>query len=124
MPDKPTTHDEFLARVPEPARSALQKLRTQIAAAAPQAEEYIGYSVPAFRHNGALVSYGAASDHCSFYVQSPATMAAFASELTGFKTSKGAISFQPGKPIPAALVKRIVKARLSENAALRAKAKK
>jgi uncharacterized protein YdhG (YjbR/CyaY superfamily) len=102
----------------------LQKLRGQISAAAPEAEEYMGYSVPAFRHDGALVSYGLARDHCSFYVQSPATMAAFAAELTGFKTSKGAISFQPDKPIPAALVKRIVKARLTENATLRAKAKK
>jgi uncharacterized protein YdhG (YjbR/CyaY superfamily) len=121
---KPTTPDEFLAAVPEPAQSALRKLRAQIAAAAPDAEEYIGYAVPAFRQNGALVSYAAAKDHCSFYVQSPATMTAFAGELKGFKTSKGAIAFTPDKPIPAALVKKIVKARLAENAALRAKSKR
>lgn len=123
MADRPSTPDVFLAAVPEPAQSALRKLRAQIAAAAPDAEEYIGYGVPAFRQDGALVSYAAAKDHCSFYVQSPATLEAFAAELTGFKTSKGAIAFQPDKPIPAALVKRIVKARLAENAALRRKRK-
>ena len=121
MADKPTTHDEFLANVAEPARSALQKLREQIRAAAPGAEEYIGYAVPAFRQNGALVSYAAARDHLSFYVQSPAVMATFADQLTAFKTSQGAISFHPDHPIPAALVKKLVKARLAENAELRGK---
>ena len=121
MPAKPSTPDEFLAAVPEPARSALQKLREQIRAAAPDAEEYIGYAVPAFRQNGALVSYAAAKTHLSFYVQSPKTMEAFAPELTAFKTSKGAIHFHPDHPIPAALVKKLVHARLAENAALRGK---
>jgi uncharacterized protein YdhG (YjbR/CyaY superfamily) len=118
---KPSNPDAFLAAVPEPARSALQKLREQIRAAAPDAEEYMGYGVPAFRQNGALVSYAAAKAHLSFYVQSPKVMEAFAAELTGFKTSKGAISFHPDKPIPVALVKKLVKARLAENAALRAR---
>lgn len=121
MADKPATHDCFLAAVPEPARSALQKLREQIRAAAPEAEEYIGYGVPAFRQNGALVSYGAAKEHLSFYVQSPKVMEAFAVDLTAFKTSKGAVAFTPDKPIPATLVKKLVKARLAENATLRAK---
>jgi uncharacterized protein YdhG (YjbR/CyaY superfamily) len=119
--DKAATPDEFLAQVAEPAQSALRKLRAQIKAAAPDAEEYMGYGVPAFRQNGALVSYAAAKAHCSFFVQSPGTMEAFATELTGFGTSKGTIRFQPDKPIPATLVKRIVKARLAENAARRAK---
>lgn len=121
MTGKPATHDEFLAGLDEPARSALGKLRAQIRAAAPDAEEYIGYAVPAFRQNGALVSYGAAKSHLSFYVQSPAVMAAFAPELAAFKTSKGAISFTAAAPIPSALVKKLVKARLAENAALRGK---
>jgi len=121
MGGKPTTHDEFLASIDEPARSALQKLREQIQAAAPEAEEYIGYAVPAFRQNGALVSYAAAKSHLSFYVQSPKVMEAFTAELTKFKTSKGAIAFAADKPIPATLVKKLVKARLAENAALRAK---
>jgi uncharacterized protein YdhG (YjbR/CyaY superfamily) len=115
-----TTPESFLAAIPEPAQGALRKLRSQIAAAAPEAEEYMGYGVPAFRQDGALVSYGAARDHCSFYVQSPATMEKFAAELGAFKTSKGAIAFQPDKPIPAALVRKIVRARLAENAARKA----
>ena len=121
MAGKPETHDEFLAAVPEPSRSALQKLREQIRAAAPDAEEYMGYGVPAFRQNGALVSYGAAKAHLSFYVQSPKVMEAFAAQLTAFKTSKGAVAFQPGKPLPATLVRKLVKARLDENEALRGK---
>ena len=80
MPAKPETHDAFLALIDEPARNALQKLREQIRAAAPDAEEYIGYAVPAFRQNGALVSYGAAKAHLSFYVQSPKVMEAFAAQ--------------------------------------------
>jgi uncharacterized protein YdhG (YjbR/CyaY superfamily) len=123
MAGKPSSPDEFLAAIPEPAHSALQKLRAQIRAAAPDAEEYMGYGVPAFRQNGALVSYAAAKTHLSFYIQSPKTLEAFAAALTAFKTSKGAISFQPDKPIPAALVKKLVKARLAENEALRGKKK-
>lgn len=120
MRARAASHDEFLAGIEEPARSALQKLRRQIREAAPQAEEYIGYAVPAFRQDGALVSYGAAKSHLSFYVQSPRVMEEFSADLREFKTSKGAVAFTPDKPIPAALVKRLVKARLSENA-LRAK---
>lgn len=122
MANRPETHEQFLATLDEPARSALQKLREQIRSAAPDAEEYIGYAVPAFRQNGALVSYGAAKTHLSFYVQSPKVMAAFADQLIAFKTSKGAISFQPDKPIPATLVRKLVKARLAENAELHDKA--
>lgn len=122
MPGRPESHDDFLASLDEPARSALETLRRHIRAAAPDAEEYIGYGVPAFRQNGALVSYGAARAHLSFYVQSPAVMEQFAAELTGFKTSKGAVSFTAAKPIPATLVKKLVKARLRENEALRGKA--
>ena len=118
---KATTPDAFLARIDEPARSALQKLREQIRAAAPGAEEYIGYGIPAFRQDGALVSFGAAKTHCAFYVQSPATMEAFAAELTDMNTSKGTIRFKPDHPLPADLVHRIVKARLAENAARKAK---
>ena len=111
--------ETFLKAVPEPAQTALRKLRAQISAAAPGAEEVINYGVPMFRiHGRNLVSYGAAKAHCSFYVQSPALMQAFAAELAGFRTSKGAIAFQPEKPIPAGLVKKIVKARIAENAAI------
>jgi uncharacterized protein YdhG (YjbR/CyaY superfamily) len=112
--------DDFLAKVNEPAHSALQKLRGQIAAAAPGADEVINYGVPMFRVDGKnLVSFADAKAHCSFFVMSPAVMETFAAELKGFETSKGTIRFQPGKPIPATLVKKIVKARIAENAAAR-----
>jgi uncharacterized protein YdhG (YjbR/CyaY superfamily) len=114
--------ETFLNAVSEPAQSALRKLRAQIAAAVPGAEEIINYGVPMFRLGGRnLVSYGAAKTHCSFYVQSPKVMENFAAEFGGFKTSKGAVSFRPDKPIPAALVKKLVKARIAENAERAAK---
>jgi uncharacterized protein YdhG (YjbR/CyaY superfamily) len=116
--------DAFLANVPEPAHGALQKLRAQIRAAAPGAEEVINYGVPMFRLDGRnLVSFAAAKAHCSFFVQSPAVMEVFAGDLEGYDTSKGTIRFKPERPIAAALVKKIVKARIAENAAM-AKAKK
>jgi uncharacterized protein YdhG (YjbR/CyaY superfamily) len=107
--------DEFLAAVPPDKRAALEDLRKVIRAAAPEATELINYGVPMFRLNGRnLVSYAAAKDHCSFYVQSPAVMGAHAADLTGFKTSKGTVNFTADKPIPSALVTKLVKARIAE----------
>lgn len=114
--------DDYMVGVPEPAHSALQKLRAQIRSAAPDAVEYIGYGIPCFKQGRALVSFGAARIHCSFFAMSPAVMEEFAAELEGYSTSKGTIRFDPMKPLPAALVTRIVRARLAENAALDEKA--
>jgi uncharacterized protein YdhG (YjbR/CyaY superfamily) len=107
--------DEYLAGQPLDVREALEKLRTIIKSVAPKAEELISYQVPAFRMSRMLVSFGAAKNHCSFYVMSPKVMNLFKDELEAFKTSAGSIQFTPEKPIPAALVKRIVKARIKEN---------
>jgi len=108
--------DAFLAKVPADKRAALTRLRKTIKAAAPKAVELINYGVPMFRLDGKnLVSYAAAANHCSFYVQSPATMRAFAAELKDYKQGKGSIQFAADKPIPAALVTRLVKARIAEN---------
>ena len=108
--------DEFLAAIPPDKRAALEDLREAIRAAAPGATELINYGVPMFRLNGRnLVSYSAAKNHCSFYVQSPAVMEAHAAELTGFKTSKGTVNFTPQEPIPPSLVSKLVKARIAEN---------
>jgi uncharacterized protein YdhG (YjbR/CyaY superfamily) len=115
MPAKPTTIDEYLATVSEDKRAALENLRKTIKSAAPKAEECISYGTPAFRQKKMLVSFGAASKHCAFYVMSPATMEAFQEELAGYDTSKGTIRFTPEKPLPVALVKKIVKARIAEN---------
>ena len=110
--------EEFLATVPPDKRAALEDLREVIRGVAPGATELINYGVPMFRLDGKnLVSYAAAKDHCSFYVQSPAVMEAHATELAGFKTSKGTVNFTPDKPIPAELVTKLVKARIAENEA-------
>jgi len=109
--------DEYLARVPEPARAVLQKLRKTIRAAAPQATEIISYQLPAFRHLGVLVAFGASTKHCAFYVMSGTVLEPFADELSAYDTSKGTIRFAADAPLPAALVKKLVKARIAENEA-------
>jgi uncharacterized protein YdhG (YjbR/CyaY superfamily) len=107
--------DGFLAALPDDVRRALEDLRRMIAAAAPEAMETISYGVPAFKYRGRpLVSFGAAKDHCSFYVQSPALMDAHRDELASYETSKGTIRFQPTKPLPEALVTKLVRARIAE----------
>jgi uncharacterized protein YdhG (YjbR/CyaY superfamily) len=117
MKPKPRTIDEYLAGVREDQRAALQKLRMTIRSAAPRAEECISYSMPAFRLNGILVGFAAKQNHCALYPFNGTTVKAFKKELEGYETSMGAIRFQPDKPLPAALVRKIVKARIAENAA-------
>jgi uncharacterized protein YdhG (YjbR/CyaY superfamily) len=110
------TVDEYLAGVPEPARTTLSKVRAAIRAAAPpEATEAIGYGMPTFRYKGALVGFAAFSKHCSFFPMSLAVMEAFKDELKGFRTSKGTIQFPMDKPLSTALVKKLVKARIVEN---------
>ena len=108
--------DEYLAGVTEPARSTLQKVRAAIRAAAPaEATEAIGYRIPTFRYKGALVAFAAFSDHCSFFPMSESVIEKFKSELKGFHTSKGTLQFPLDKPLSAALVKKMVKARIAQN---------
>ena len=112
----PADVDKYLARVPEPARGALQKVRAAIRSAVPaEATEAIGYGMPTFRYKGALVGYAAFPNHCSFFPMSPPVIEAFKTELKGFQTSKGTIRFSVGKPLSAALIKKLVKARIAEN---------
>jgi len=118
MNTKPKTIDEYLAPWDEEKRAALNKLRKTIHAAAPKAVECIAWSLPCFRLNGKLlVAFGGARNHCSFYPMSSRTIAAHKKELKNFDTSKGTIRFQPDKPLPAALIRKLVKARIAENAA-------
>lgn len=118
MAKKPATIDEYLANVSDEQRAALEKLRQAIKAAAPKAEECITYSLPGFRLNGkALVAFGARAKHCAFYPMSDTTIAAFQAELREYETSKGTIRFPADKPLPAALVHKLVKARIAENKA-------
>jgi uncharacterized protein YdhG (YjbR/CyaY superfamily) len=107
--------DAFLAALPPETSAALENLRRAIRAAAPDAQESINYGVPAFKYRGRpLVSFGAAKGHCSFYVQSPAVMDGHRDELASYDTSKGTVRFPPDKPLPGALVAKLVRARLAE----------
>jgi uncharacterized protein YdhG (YjbR/CyaY superfamily) len=117
---KPKTFDEYLAALTKDKRDVLQKLRKTIRAAAPKAEEYIGYGLAAFRLDGMpLVALGATANHCAFYLMSGSTVAAHEEDLEGYDTSKGTIRFSPDKALPAALVRKLVKARIAENDARR-----
>lgn len=112
----PKNVDEYLAGVPEPARSTLNKVRAVIRSAVPpEATEGIGYRMPVFRYKGPLVGFAAFRNHCSFFPMSVSVMEAFKNELKDFSTSKGTIRFPVDKPLAAALVKKLVKARIAQN---------
>src|SRR5436190_15879593 len=114
---KPETIEEYLTGVNAQQRVALEKLRRTIRAVAPKLEECISYGIPAFRLKGrSLVFFGAWANHCSFYPGSSATLKKFQKDLKDFQTSKGTIRFTPDKPLPATLVKKLVKARVVESA--------
>lgn len=109
---KPKTIDQYLARLEPRQRAALNRLRKAIRAAAPRAEECISYQLPAFRLDGRmLVWFGAGANHCSFYPG--AVVQAHKHLLQRYQTSKGTIRFQPDEPLPAMLVRTLVKARIA-----------
>jgi uncharacterized protein YdhG (YjbR/CyaY superfamily) len=116
--DRSAEIDDFLAALPDDLRGALETLRGQIAAAAPDAVEAIAYSVPAFRYRGRpLVSFSAGRNGtgpCALYVQSPALVDRYRDRLTAFQTGKGTIHFTPAAPLPGDLVTTIVRARMAE----------
>jgi uncharacterized protein YdhG (YjbR/CyaY superfamily) len=110
----PRNVDEYFAGIPEPARSTLHQMRATIRSATPPgATETISYRIPAFKYNGPLLCYAAFSNHCSLF-PTAAVIAAFKKELKGFTTSKGTIQFPVDKPLPAALIKKLVKARVAQ----------
>ena len=116
MTAKPRTIDEYLAALDDDMRAALDKLRKTIQAAAPKAEECTSYGLAAFRLDGKpLVGFGATASHCAFYLMSGSTVDAHKVELKQYDTSKGTIRFQADDPLPAALVRKLVKARIAEN---------
>jgi len=117
---KATTIDEYLAPLPADKRAALQWLRRQIKAAAPGAEECISYGIPGFRLDGKLlVHFGAATKHCAFYAGT--VIEDYSRELAAYDTSKGTIRFPPDDPLPAALVRKLVKAQIARQLARRRK---
>lgn len=116
MARKPKTIDEYLAVLSDEKRAALEKLRKTVKAAAPKAEECISYQLPAFRlHGKMLVAFGATASHCAFYPMSSTTVEAHKDDLKGYDTSKGTIRFQADHPLPPALVRKLVRARIAEN---------
>jgi uncharacterized protein YdhG (YjbR/CyaY superfamily) len=111
---KPKTVDDYMAAVPEPARSTLERVRAAIRSSVPaETTEVISYGIPAFNYKGPLVWFAAFSDHCSLF-PTASVIKAFQNELKGYKTSKGTIHFPVDRPLPATLVKKMVKARLAE----------
>jgi uncharacterized protein YdhG (YjbR/CyaY superfamily) len=110
------TVEEYLARVPEPARSTLNKMRAVIRSVVPkETTEVLSYGIPTFRYKRMLVALAAFKDHCSFFPLGSSVLEPFAEELKKFRVSKGTFHFPVDKPMPAALVKRIVKARVAQN---------
>ena len=114
--------DEYLAGVPKEVRDTLEKLRQTIKAAAPMASEVISYQMPMYKHHGMVVGFAAFKNHCSIF-PGAAVMETYKRELKQYDTSKGTIRFPANKPLPATLVKKLVRARIKENEA-RAKRKR
>jgi uncharacterized protein YdhG (YjbR/CyaY superfamily) len=113
----PASVDEYLAALPEERRAGVQQLRRTINAAAPEATETIAYGMPALRSHGGqfLVSYAAYKKHYSLFPASDAVVEALGAELTPYLAGKGTIKFPADRPIPAALVTKILKVRVGEN---------
>ena len=118
MKGKPAakTVDEYLAGLPEPAHSTLTHVRAVIRSVVPKdTTEVISYGIPMFKFNGMLVGYAAFAKHCSLFPTGSGVIEQFAKELKGYRTSKGTIQFPSDKPLPDALIKKIVKAKVKEN---------
>jgi uncharacterized protein YdhG (YjbR/CyaY superfamily) len=116
LPDSAAGVDAYLAQVPEPARTTLQKVRATIRSVVPrEATEGLSYGMPAFRYKGALVGYAAFKDHCSFFPMQASLIDEMKGELKTYRTSKGTLQFPQDKPLAPALLKKMVKLRVAEN---------
>jgi uncharacterized protein YdhG (YjbR/CyaY superfamily) len=110
------TVDEYLAGTSEPARSTLKHIRAVINSVVPkETTEVISYRIPMFKYKGMLVGYAAFAKHCSLFPTGSGVIEKFAKELAGYRTSRGTIQFPSDKPLPDALLKKIVKLRVKEN---------
>ena len=108
--------ESYLAGCPEPHRTTLKKLRATIRSVAPkETTEAISYGIPTFKYKGGLVAYAAFKAHCSFFPMSGRLVEDFADDLKLYRTSKGTIQFPVDTPLPPALVKKMVKARIFQN---------
>lgn len=112
----PSNVDEYLAAVPEPARTTLSRIREVIRSVVPAATETISYQIPTFKYRGrSIIAFAAFTNHCSLFPMSGAVIEKFKSDLQHFHTSKGTLQFPLDKPLPASLVRKLVKARIAEN---------
>ena len=111
----PKTVDEYLRRLPPDQRKVLQDVRKVILSTAPDAEEVISYQMPGYRYKGQLVFFAAFTNHCSLFGTSKQLLKTFAKELEPFHTSGTTIHFTPENPLPASLVKKIVRERMKQN---------
>jgi uncharacterized protein YdhG (YjbR/CyaY superfamily) len=117
------TVDDYLSALPAKDREALENLRKAIKTAAPQSEEHISYRMPGYKYHGVLLYFAAFKDHLSLFPASYSIVKEFRDELKPFKISGTTIHFTTANPLPAPLVKKIVKFRMKENEA-RSKNKK
>jgi uncharacterized protein YdhG (YjbR/CyaY superfamily) len=112
-PSDATAVDNYFSRLPEPARTTLQSVRSAILSACPKdTTEALSYGIPTFKHNGSIVAIAAFKDHCSLFPMSYFVIDKFRPQLARFEVSKGTVRFPINKPLPAPLLKKIVKARL------------
>ena len=112
----PASVNEYLAGIPQPARSTLKKVRATIRAAVPRGTtEVISYGIPMFKYKGMLVGYAAFPKHCSLFLATGDMLHRFPSELEPYETSKGTIRFPVDGPLPSSLLKKLVKARVAQN---------
>jgi uncharacterized protein YdhG (YjbR/CyaY superfamily) len=110
------TVDEYLANTPEPARTTLKHIRAVIKSIVPKdTTEVISYRIPMFKYKGMLVGYAAFAKHCSLFPTGSGVIEKFAKDLKYYRTSRGTIQFPSDKPLPDALLKKIVRARVKEN---------
>jgi uncharacterized protein YdhG (YjbR/CyaY superfamily) len=108
--------EAYLAKVPEPARTTLEKLRATIRSIVPpDTTEKLSYGIPSFHYKGGLVAYAAFKKHCSFFPMQASLIDEMKDELKNYRTAKGTLQFPQDKPLPPALVKKMVKARIAEN---------
>lgn len=116
----PKTVDQYLAKLPEPQRTTLAKVREVIQSVLPaEATEVISYRIPCVKYKGMLVGYAAFTDHCSLFGMSSTLLGPLREDLKNYSTSKGTIRFAIDKPLPAALIKKLVKSAIAEKEKLK-----
>jgi uncharacterized protein YdhG (YjbR/CyaY superfamily) len=111
----PKNVDEYLKSFAGRQKEILEKVRSSIRSAAPEAEETISYGIPAYKQNGMIAYFAGFKNHCSYFAGSYAVMKEFAEELKPYNISKGTIQFTSGKPLSSSLIKKMVKAKIKEN---------